>query len=130
MKKEDYYFEGMTMAINNMDQMLAFYTHTFDIQFLEMEMYGGKLYTGKWGGLKLLFCPATIAQNTAKQNRHQLDIVVVDLDKKIEIAVKYGGKLMGQIAETETSRRVGVFDPDQNSIIFKELKNLTSKIQN
>ncbi len=122
MNKIDYEIEGMTMAVTNMEQMLAFYSNTFNIQFAEKEMYGSKLYSGVWGGLKLLFCPAEIAGNTAVQNRHQFDIVVSDLEKVIELTKKYGGKLMGEIAEDEHYRNIGIYDPDKNSILFKQKK--------
>ena len=66
------------MAITNMQKMLAFYSNVFQIEFTEKEMYGSHLYSGIWGELNLLFCPAEIAQNTAEQNRHQFDIEVSD----------------------------------------------------
>lgn len=126
MKKEDYHIEGMTMAIKNMAQMLDFYSNTFDIQFSEKELFGDKLYAGVWGGLNLLFCPATLlAKNTAEQNRHQFDIVVADLQKVIEITEKYGGQPMSEVVEDEHAYSVGIYDPDNNSILFKQLKAVT-----
>ena len=125
MKKEDYHIEGMTMAIKNMAQMLDFYANTFDIQFSEKELFGAKLYAGVWGGLNLLFCPATLAKNTAEQNRHQFDIVVADLQKVIEITEKYGGQPMSEVVEDEHAYSVGIYDPDNNSILFKQLKAVT-----
>lgn len=122
MKKEDYRIEGMTIAIKNMAQMLDFYSNTFAIQFSEKALMGAKLYEGVWGGLSLLFCPATLAKNTAEQNRHQFDIVVPDLQKVIEITKKHGGRPMSEIVEDEHAYRVGIYDPDNNSILFKQLK--------
>ena len=61
MGKVDYQIEGMTMAITNMEQMLDFYSNTFNILFTEKEMYDSKLYSGVWGAFNLLFCPAKIA---------------------------------------------------------------------
>jgi len=122
MEKADYQIEGMTIAITKMEQMLDFYTNVFKIRFTEKEMYESKLYSGIWGGLNLLFCPAEIAGNTAVQNRHQFEIVVSDLDKIIELTTKYGGKTMGEIVEDEHSWNVGIYDPDKNSILFKQLK--------
>lgn len=122
MEKSVYQIEGMTMAITNMEEMLAFYSNVFNIQFVEKKMYESKLYSSRWGGLKLLFCPAEIARNTATQNRHQFDIVVSDLQKIIELTTKHGGQLMGEVVEDESSWSVGVYDPDENSILFKQLK--------
>jgi len=122
MKTDDYQFEGMTMAVTNMDAMLTFYKSVFNVEFEEQEMYGTKLYQGKWGQLNLLFCPAHIAQNTAKQNRHQFDFVVDDLDELIKQVELAGGELMGEITEDEGGRSIGVYDPDRNSILFKQYK--------
>jgi len=122
MENPGYNIQGITIAITNMKQMLAFYSNVFDIQFEEREMYGSKLYSGIWGGLNLLFCPAEIAQNTATQNRHQFDITVSDVQKTIELVLKYKGNTMGEISEDKTTLSIGVYDPDKNSIIFKQLK--------
>ena len=122
MNHSNYQIEGMTMAVTNMPEMLDFYTAVFEIKFEEKDMFGSKLYSGKWGDLKLLFCPAELAQNKAEQNRHQFDIVVTDLDYVLKIAVGRGGKLMGEIQEDEKWRSAGVYDPDNNSILFKALK--------
>ena len=122
MEKADYQIEGLTMAITNMEQMLDFYSNVFKIQFEEKEMYDSKLYSGAWGGLNLLFCPAEIAGNTAVQNRHQFDIVISDLKKIVELTTKYGGKPMGEIVKDEYSWSIGIYDPDKNSILFKQLQ--------
>ncbi|MTI38850.1 VOC family protein [Fulvivirga lutimaris] len=119
----DYKIEGMTIAITNMEAMLKFYTALFNIKFKELEMFNTKLYSGQWGELKLLFCPADIARNTATQNRHQFDIVVSDISKTIDVAINNGGVKMGEVNEDDQTLSVGIYDPDQNSITFKQLKN-------
>ena len=114
--------EGMTMVITHMDEMLRFYTSLFQISFEEKDMFNTKLYAGKWGDLKLLFCPAAFAQNTATQNRHQFDIVVNDLASSIDVVKANGGEIMGEIAETDRELSVGMYDPDINSITLKQYK--------
>lgn len=121
-KSSSYQIEGMTMAITNMDQMLAFYSNVFDVEFKEQELSGFKLYAGKWGGMNLLFCPAELARNRATQNRHQFDVIVPDLDDVIQRASSNGGKSMGDKAEGENEWSIGIYDPDMNSINFKQLK--------
>lgn len=123
MEKINYRIEGMTMAISNMPAMLDFYSKVFEITFTEKELYNTRLYSGVWGGFELLFCPAEIAGNEAEQNRHQFDIVVSDLNKIIETTVKYGGSLMGEIVENDACLSIGIYDPDKNSIVFKQLKS-------
>lgn len=122
MEQKDYQIEGLTLAVRNMEQMLDFYATVFHIEFVEKVMYESKLYSGIWGGLNLLFCPAELAENTAMQNRHQFDIVVPDLHKLIELTTKHGGELMGEVVEDEKSLSIGIYDPDQNSILFKQVK--------
>lgn len=122
MNDNQYQIEGMTMAITNMDEMLGFYSNVFQISFEEKDMFNTKLYAGKWGDLKLLFCPAALAQNTATQNRHQFDIIVNDLASSIELVKAKGGEIMGETAETDQELSVGIYDPDRNSITLKQYK--------
>ncbi|MEZ5058399.1 MAG: VOC family protein [Saprospiraceae bacterium] len=112
---------GLTIAVTNMEAMLAFYSSVFDIKFQAKEMYGSTLYSGRWGQLEVLFCPAEIAQNTATQNRHQFDIIVSDLEKTIQNGLKNGGELMGDIQIEGKTRSVGIYDPDRNSMTFKQI---------
>ena len=122
MKKEQYQIEGLTIAINNMDEMLNFYSSVFGIDFELIEIFNTNLFAGEWGGMKVLFCPAELAGNTAKQNRHQFDIIVPNLNEILVKAILTGGEKMGDVEEDGQSLSVGIYDPDQNSIIFKQLK--------
>lgn len=115
-----YQIEGLTLAITDMPKMLAFYTAVFGINFTEQEMYGSQLYAVQWGDLKVLFCPADLAENSAEQNRHQFDIVVDDLDHLLQVAKSHGGRMMSHVTEDGGFRSVGLYDPDHNSIVFKQ----------
>ena len=110
----------MTVAVFDMEAMLEFYKKMFLIEFEELEMYGNKLYSGRLGSLKFLFCPAELAQNTAKQNRHQLDIIVNNLEDTVQKLAASGGKPMGELPQDENVKQIGVYDPDGNSITLKE----------
>lgn len=114
--------EGLTIAVTDMEQMVNFYSKVFGIGFTNKQVYGTTLYNGEWGGLKLQFCPAQLAGIEAAQNRHQFDIVVDDLDKALVQVSVHGGSMMHDIQENETSRSVGVYDPDKNSIVLIEKK--------
>lgn len=117
----NYQLEGLTLAVTRMEEMLSFYKAVFGLEFEEMEMHGFKLYKTNWADLSLLFCPAQLAQNTASQNRHQFDIIVSDLDTMIEAAKTHHGELMSEPAEAGGVRSVGIYDPDRNSMVFKQL---------
>lgn len=114
--------EGITIAVVDIAEMLNFYQNVFGIKFEELNMHNSKLYIGKWDNLNLLFCPAEIAGNSAEQNRHQLDMVVSDLKKTIKTIKAFGGFLLDKIQEDENSLSLGIYDPDQNSIQFKQYK--------
>ncbi|MCE7996661.1 MAG: VOC family protein [Roseivirga sp.] len=115
-----YQIEGLTLAITDMSKMLDFYTAVFGIDFTEQDMYSSRLYAGQWGDLKLLFCPAELAQNSAEQNRHQFDILVDDLDQILQVAKSHGGQMMSHVTEEGGFRSVGIYDPDRNSMVFKQ----------
>lgn len=121
MKESKFKIEGVTLAITDVDNMLNFYTHVFDIEFQGKQMFGTKLYFGKWGTLDLVLCPAAVARNEVKQNRHQFEIAVPNLDKFIEKVSDKGGELMGSInTGPDGTRSIGIYDPDKNSIVVKQ----------
>ena len=121
MENPTYKIEGMTVAVNNMDAMVNFYSKVFNIEFSSNEMYGATLYSGEWGGMKVLFCPAEIAQIDVNRNRHQFDVIVGDLNQTLQIALSEEGKMLGEVQQNDEMKSGAVFDPDGNSIVFKEL---------
>ena len=122
MDKLKYAITGMTIAVTNMEAMLAFYTNVFDIDFTPSDMYNTKLYAGYWAGFNVLFCPAHIAQIFAAQNRHQLEIQVSNIEQAVQLAIQHGGAKMGEVFENEVSKSIGIYDPDRNTILLKEVK--------
>ncbi|WP_436517563.1 VOC family protein [Ekhidna sp. To15] len=113
-------FVGMTLAVTEMKQMVEFYTCLFDVEFDEVEMFGAKLYKCNFENLQILFCPASLAQNTAIQNRHQLDFEVSSLDSLIDQLMTLGGETMGEKQREGSFIQVGMKDPDNNSIVLKQ----------
>ncbi|MEP5612322.1 MAG: VOC family protein [Cyclobacteriaceae bacterium] len=120
MTNKEYKIEGLTIAVVNMDEMLKFYSSVFSIEFQEQDMFGSKLYSGQWDLLKILLCPADLAGIDVHRNRQQFDIKVRDLDEILKIAFENGGKAMGEVQSSPESKAGSVFDPDGNSIVFKE----------
>ena len=105
-----------------MEKMLDFYRGLFDLEFEEISKYDIALYQAEFGGLKMLMCPAEIANNNASQNRHQFDFVVEHLDAYKENIPVYGGTLMGDIVEYDDSYALGFKDPDDNSMVLIQYK--------
>lgn len=115
--------KGITVAITNMDAMLDFYSSVFGTEFKALDQYGSTLYSGTWGGMDILFCPATVAGNTAVQNRHQFDVLVNDVNEFLGLALSHGAQQMGEVSETGNGKTVGIYDPDGNSMVIIESKN-------
>jgi predicted enzyme related to lactoylglutathione lyase len=114
-----YQIEGMTIAVTDMNKMVEFYSQVFDMQFVPFKIEEYTLFAGKWDSMNLLFCPAELAQNKAKQNRHQFDVVVDDMDDMLEKALKFGGSMLSEKTEDGDMISSSVYDPDNNSIVFK-----------
>ncbi|WP_425392647.1 VOC family protein [Ekhidna sp.] len=111
---------GMTIAVTEMDKMVTFYSQVLQLTFEELEMYGSKLFKTRIGQIEVLFCPAEIAQNTAKQNRHQLDFEISNLNETISTVEKYHGSIMGEPTQDSNHIQVGIKDPDNNSLVIKQ----------
>lgn len=116
-----YQIEGLTLAVTRMEEMLAFYKAVFNLEFDAQEMQSFTLYKTQWAGYSLLFCPASLAQNTATQNRHQFDLIVSDLDAVINAAKANHGELMQAPVQMDGVKSAGIYDPDRNSMVFKQL---------
>ncbi|WP_424962001.1 VOC family protein [Ekhidna sp.] len=114
---------GMTLAVTEMEKMIEFYSEIFQLNFEKTEMYGATLYNTQINDVAILFCPAEIAENTAKQNRHQLEFEVQDLKKILSVVKKHHGSTMGNPTENDGIIQVGINDPDNNSIVLKQIMN-------
>ena len=122
MDNNNFRIEGFTLAVTNMEKMVDFYHHLFNVKFEKLDKYGTTLYQGNFGNLKILMCPAEIARNSARENRHQFDIVVDHLDLYKEKVSALGGVLMGEVVENDESYAVGFKDPDENSMVLIQYK--------
>lgn len=115
---------GMTLAVTQMERMISFYSNVFQLNFEEVKMYGSSLYKTELGGVEILFCPADIAQNTAKQNRHQLNVVVNNLKDALSMVEQHEGSILGEPNKKDGIIEVGIKDPDNNSIVLiQKVKN-------
>lgn len=112
---------GMTLAVYDMPAMLNFYERVFGMQFEASKMQGFTLYRSELDNLKVLFCPAELAQVEAGRNRHQFDIRCEDLDEMIAKVTAHGGQLMQEPQQLGALKRVGVMDPDGNSLVLESL---------
>jgi hypothetical protein len=69
--------------------------------------------------------PAVLAKVTTRKNKVHFDIYVEDLDKVIKNVIRSGGKTNNRLAENDTIKCIGVFDPDGNFMAVKQKKATT-----
>lgn len=113
--------EQIAIASGNVKQMADFYSNVFGIQFNKSEAYGVTTYNGYMGDVKLYLYPSTGSPNMVNQNRHQFDFTVTNLSGTITNAVKFGGKIKGEVSFTDKQKSAMIMDPDGNTITFKQL---------
>lgn len=118
----DYQIGCMNLAATNIEQMVDFYRNVFGIAFSEQVIEGEKLYEGKFAGMDFVLLPAKLAGVTATDNRVQYDIYVPDVERVIRLATGHGGRTNGRLAEDDEFKCIGIFDPDNNFIVFKQRK--------
>ena len=121
---ENFKISKITIAAVNINLMVEFYENVFSINFVKKELGGFTLYQGKFGELELLLCPNEIAGVEADQSRYQPDIIVPDLDTVIDAALKFGGKIKDEIIETSQNRMASILDPDGNTLVFIQNKEI------
>lgn len=117
-----YSLEVMVLSSINIDDMVEFYTNVFDVDFTSDDLDGQSVYTGSFGGMEFVLVPSTLTQITAPVNPTHFDIYVDDLEEGIRLVEAHGGKTNGQLGEDDTTRAIGIFDPDENFMILKQRK--------
>lgn len=109
--------ERITLAVNDMEKMIAFYNAAFDAELTSSQGFGGYTFAhGQLAGIPLMMCPNSLAGVVAEQNRHQFRFMVENLEQTLKLVTDSGGHQINPI-QVENGRRVcGVRDPDGNSI--------------
>ncbi len=116
-----YKIEGLTISVTDMPSMLDFYSHVFEIEFSQREMQGYILYSGTWCGIQLLLCPKELSRIEATQNRHQFDLIVTNIEQVVARSLDKKGTILSDLAILKRQKTAAVYDPDGNSIVFKEI---------
>ena len=113
---------GLTVAAVNMMQMVEFYNAVFDAQLKATVHIGDEqFYAGTLGGLKLTFCPNTIAGVIAEQNRQQFRFQVGDIKAVMARGLANHGNEINPIEEYKGAKVASLADPDGNTIEFVEI---------
>ena len=114
--------KGFTFAVDNVEDMVAFYDKVFGTDMEPFEAFNTTLYRGSLAGFSLVFCPNEILGIQASKNRQQINFRVSDIDAVIQQAEAYGGQQIMQIREEEHRRAGGIADPDRNTMELEEIR--------
>lgn len=117
-----YSIKDLSLSAFNMENMRNFYSGVFNVQFEAHDIGGGTLYAGTWAGYDFCLVPAELNEVTAQQNRMQFELWVDDIHKAIEAVQAHGGKTNGHLGEDEQVFAIGIYDPDENYMVFKQKK--------
>lgn len=111
--------DNITMAVDNVDEMVVFYDSVFEAGLeLHMPFAGTRFFRGEIAGIELILVPNDIAQVKAEQSRIQLQFRVDDAEQIIDLAIASGGTPLDEAEERDGEINGAVFDPDGNSLVF------------
>lgn len=111
----------LVIACFNLEGMLTFYKNVFSILFEEIKIPQGTIYNGFIDEIQITLCPADMAGIEAKDNRHQLTILVDDIKKTLDSTISYNGSVMQELVGSKDFLRATIRDIDGNSIILKQV---------
>ena len=112
---------GLTIAAINMTRMVRFYNAVFDAGLKATVHIGDEqFYAGTFCGMKVTFCPNTIAGVIAEQNRQQFRFQVTDIHAVMETGIANHGSEINPIEEYKGAKVASLADPDGNTIEFVE----------
>jgi catechol 2,3-dioxygenase-like lactoylglutathione lyase family enzyme len=112
--------DKITIAVDSMERMVAFYSTVLGIEFSERELFERKLYGGRFGDIELLFCPKDLAGVEANVNTIQVRFIVSDLNAAFAQGVNHGGVTISKPEMMNGQRHAALRDPDGNSLELKE----------
>jgi len=113
---------GLTVAAANMAEMVRFYNAVFDAGLKATVHIGDEqFYAGALCGMKLTFCPNTIAGVIAEQNRQQFRFQVDEIEAVMTKGLANHGCEINPIEEYKGAKVASLADPDGNTIEFVEI---------
>jgi len=113
--------DNIGLAAESMDDMVVFYSAVFETDMTETNPVPGvKAFTGTIAGVEFMLVPNSLVQINAEQSRHQLQFIVDDVEKTIELAIANGGSPLDEAGERAGKITGAVYDPDGNALVFVE----------
>ncbi len=107
------------IIVNDTKKMVQFYENVFEMKLSPIQKGPFTFYKGNIKGFgEIQFVPKEVVEVDIKQNRHQFNFRVNNLDEVIKKCLKFEGKQQSEIAMQENDRMFSVTDPDNNFIVF------------
>jgi predicted enzyme related to lactoylglutathione lyase len=110
----------ITLATNNTEAMVHFYSKLFALDLQATPAYGTTLYRGTLHAVPFVLCPNSLAGVEAHQSRQQFTYSAPDLSEVITRALGAGGTVHEEARANERLASVTILDPDGNSIVFRQ----------
>ena len=111
----------LVIACFNINEMVTFYQNVFSISFSEVKIPQDNIYNGYIDKIQITLCPADMAGIKAKDNRHQLTILIDDIKSTLDNTILYKGNIMQELVESEDFLQASIRDVDGNSIVLKQV---------
>ena len=110
----------ITIAIDNVQECLDFYSNVFDIKFEEYDLGNDFIYGSAIGDINIILCPKNVAGITANENNIQLSFFVENVEKSYEAAGSSSGSVIEEITTASNIKSCSLRDPDGNSLIIAQ----------
>ncbi len=112
--------DQVSMATENTELMVVFYQNVFGARFTKLPSDGHYIYTGTLFGLKFVLVPNDVANVRAERSRHELHIIVPNIEDVIRKALMTGATLVKGVKTDDNEKTATLIDPDGNSMVVVE----------
>jgi predicted enzyme related to lactoylglutathione lyase len=106
----------VALRVHDTKAMVAFYSEAFGATFREVDTGAVLSHFGEVGGLTVKLVPIRDKADFEGFPVHQLGFEVADIDRVLEIARKYGGRVQNPRQEKDGRAHAAIRDPDGNTI--------------
>lgn len=113
--KDTHRLISISIYTRHTQAMISFYSEAFGMHFQAFIAGPIESFFADWQGLTIKFIPTPQASR-GTPSPLQLGLNVDDIDRVLELAVKYGGTLQGAVNHTASGLHAAVNDPDGNTL--------------
>ncbi len=106
----------LALRVHRLEPMRNFYGEAFGIEFRQVQTGAVQSWFGEVGGVTIKLVPIRESSDFEGYPLHQPGFVVPDVERIIEVALRWGGRQEGHISELEGRVHGAVRDPDGNTV--------------